>query len=262
MPRRSRFPKIKHRYFRGGWELYWYWDGKRYTYATGLLDDKFGDLAEAEALRLGAVLAAEEPQLSPKWKEAPGIRRYMAARYGAGWDGDEDAEPPAPPAELLEQYRQHLTGTCTKLWTANSMGVIKCLDAFAAGGFLRTTGKTAEEFMQSRIDQGLSIATRNRNLAVCKKFFGWLTRVGAVKENPFKGIKSRKEKDIEQIVYCTEAERERILKTIRDTGRADWIAVAIAFYAGCRREETFRLNWEDVFLGNRRLIVRKPNHPE
>lgn len=255
MPRRSRFPKIKRRYFRGGWELYWYWDTKRYTYATGLRDEGHGDLAEGEALRLGAALAEDVPALTFKWREAPGVRRYMAARYGEEWDNGQEPVSTASPSELLELYQKHLELHCVRLWAVNSMTVIKNLDAFIPGGFLKTTKQHADNFLQSRIEAGLKPGTRNHYLNMCRKFFNWLIRRGSARENPFAGIRKMKDVDVKDIVYCIKQERERILKAARKC-RQDWLAVAIAFYAGCRRREVFRLQHEDVFPDNRRLVIR------
>lgn len=255
MGRRSRFPKVKYRFFKNGWEIYWYWDFKRYTYAPGYSDRSLASLVEAEALRLGAAFADDTPALTPKWREAPGVRRYMAARYGEEWDSDQEPVCNASPSELLELYQKHLELHCVRLWAVNSMTVIKKLDAFVPGGFLKTTKQHADDFLQACIEAGLKPGTRNHYLNMCRKFFNWLIRRGSKRENPFAGIKKMKDVDVKDIVYCTKQERERILKVARKN-REDWLAVAIAFYAGCRRREVFRLQYEDVFLDNRRLVVR------
>ncbi|MCD8139281.1 MAG: tyrosine-type recombinase/integrase, partial [Planctomycetaceae bacterium] len=115
-------------------------------------------------------------------------------------------------------------------------------------------GGKAKEDAKSK---GLSSGTRNRHLAICRRFFKWCVSTKRLRENPFAGIDNLKEEDIEEIIYCTKEERDRILAVARGLGRKDWIAIPIAFYAGCRREEIFRLQWEDVNMESKRLIIRK-----
>ena len=98
-------------------------------------------------------------------------------------------------------------------------------------------------------------ATRNRKLVACRKFYKWALSTDRVDENPFAAIKALKEEEPEEIVYCTAAERDELLKSA-DSVRGG-IALWIAFYAGLRRGEIQRIKWDDVVWTYDRLIVRK-----
>ncbi len=137
------------------------------------------------------------------------------------------------------------------------MKALRRLNIFAGGNILSTTPTMAGQFLESLLSDGLSIATRNRHLAACNRFWRWCRTNDYAEESPFRDYKTMTVPDKEEIVYCTIEERERVLAVSKKLGRPDWLAVPIAFYAGCRREEIFRLQWGDINFESRRLVVRK-----
>lgn len=138
------------------------------------------------------------------------------------------------------------------------MAYIRNLDESVPNGFLTTTPAHATQYLESILESGNSAGTRNRALAACSRFFKWCKVKGHIEVNPFAGIKSLKEGDNgEMIVYCTVEERTRVLSVAESWDRPDWIAIPIALYAGCRREEVFKLQWEDVNFETRRMIIRE-----
>jgi integrase len=104
---------------------------------------------------------------------------------------------------------------------------------------------------------GLSPARRNRALIMASRFFKWAMRTRRAFENPFAGIKLLKEERGSDIVFCSKAERDIIIAMAEDTGDVDALAVMIAFYAGLRRGEIYRLAWEDIDFERRFLKIRK-----
>lgn len=264
MPRlRDGFPRPKKEYHHGVWRIVWRWNGKKYTVATRIAnqdDDAFGDIERYVRLLSNLLASNGRPELPPPWNTADGVKRYLDDRFG-----DKADSSPAT-GDWLADYELHILDECSKSWAKTSLSMLKALDAFVPGGIRKTDRKRADMFLKSILDggtkdgegasKGNKPATRNRTLAACSRFFNWLVETERHTENPFAKIKSLKEEPPDEIVYCTEEERDRILAIAAAVRPNDWIAVAIAFYAGCRREEIFRLDWKDVNLRSRRLSLR------
>lgn len=198
-----------------------------------------------------SALAKETPDFPEKYQNAPGVVKYLEDRYPAP---ESDSFIPDND-EILAEYDKQNSIECGKIWASNSRKRLKDLSALA-DGILNVTPKIANTFLTDMVNSGSKPATRNRALVVCNKFFKEMVRIDYIKVNPFAGIKQLKEERPESIAYCTLEERERVLEASRAFDRPDWLAVAIAFYAGCRRGEIFRLRWEDVNFSTRRLTIR------
>ena len=257
MPRKSRFPDPKRKYHKGAWEIYWNWNLRRYSFAPGFQSPDDEPFVEACRRQIAAALASDEPAFPERWADAAGVKRYLADRHGIKNDEAEAPFAGASGSAILDAYKQNLARHCAKTWSANSYAMVKGLDDFIDGGFQKTTKTNAIAYLEHVIVRGLSANTRNHYLAACSRFFKWCIENGITKTNPFFGIKRMKVADIENIVYCTRSERERILAVATGLGRPDWVAIPIAFYAGCRREEIFRLDWSDINLDGRRIVIRK-----
>ncbi len=261
MPKKSESPKPSKRFVSGAWVILWRYSPaaglyKQYTVSTGMTEKKADELAADILLRRFAVaLAQTPPEFPSEYAATSGVRRYLEDRYGAESVGAM-GESVQNPNDWLTDYKKIIFKEVVEDWAKTSLSILKKLDEFVPGGIGATTAVHAHNFLESILMRGRKPGTRNRALAACSRFFGWCLKSGRAAANPFSGIGNMTEEDIEEIVYCTKQERDRIIACARALGRPDWIAVPIALYAGCRREEIFvRLGWEDVNIENRRMTV-------
>lgn len=243
-------------YSDGSWRIYWRWGGKRYAAAAGYSDPADKDKVELLRREVASALGKTVPEFPPAIADSAAVRRYLATRYGVPAD-EAPAAAPVSSQALLDEYGRELKTAVSKLWAANSISHLKRLQK-SVGGLDHVDEKAAAKFLADMIDVSeLGPASRNRALAAFLRFYKWAVATRRLGQNPFSHCKMIREPPPEYITYCSKGEMDRVLAAATATGRADWIAVAIAFYAGCRREEVFRLRWEDVFFDSQRIIIRK-----
>ncbi len=275
MPKKTEFPQPTKRFLHGAWVILWRYSPapnkyKQYTVSTGLTREKEDEQPADIVLRRFAVaLAQTSPEFPAEYARTSGVIRYLEDRFGPSQKAGE-AGFSSEPTRWLQNYEPVIKRECSSSWANNSLAYLKALDRFVTGGIGKTDANQANRFLEHVHQNGISNrpkkrtgeeggasnGTRNRALAACSRFFQWCLASGAVASSPFAGIKMLREDGAEVITYCTAAERDRILVVARGLGRPDWIAIPIALYAGCRREEIFRLQWTDVNFDNRHLIIR------
>ncbi len=276
MPKKSEFPKPSKRFVSGAWVILWRYSPaagqyKQYTVSTGLTDKKADELTADIILRRFAVaLAQTPPEFPSEYAATSGVRRYLEDRNDTVAPSAKNGQAHDPSC-WLHDYEPVIKKECAKQWARDSLSFLKSLDEFVPGGIGNTDSFHATRFLEHvhkngaskrprknrSAEDGKSNGTRNRIKAACSRFFRWCVESGRTTENPFKGIKSLKEDASEEIVYCTARERERVIAAAKATGNPDWIAVPIAFYAGCRREEIFTLEWNvDINFESKRLKIR------
>ncbi len=276
MPKKPEFPRPSKRFISGAWVILWRYSPapgkyKQYTVSTGLTEKKADEpVAEVTLRRFAAALAQNPPEFPKEYAGCSGVCRYLDDRFGVD-AAILEVNQSHDPTCWIQDYEPVIKKECAKRWAHNSLAFIKRLDEFVPGGIGNTTPFHATRFLEhvhkngiskkprknTNTEKGRSNGTRNRILAACSRFFGWCVASERMAENPFKGIKALKENDIEEIVYCTAGERERVIAAAKATGSPDWIAVPIAFYAGCRREEIFTLEWNiDINFESKRHCTR------
>jgi excisionase family DNA binding protein len=111
-----------------------------------------------------------------------------------------------------------------------------------------------EELKTKRLDEGISKARVNRNLALLKKMFNLAIDWGYTKENPVRRVRFFSEKDNLKERILTEAEEIRLLKTCADHLKP---IVLTALHTGMRRGEILGLEWRQVDLVKRLIKVEK-----
>ena len=250
MPAPRPFPVPKKRFQKRQWEVYWYWNKKRYClYLTGLAE---GDelAAEIERTQIAAALAAAEPLFPDKYINTAGAISFTSDR-----SKDDAPAVHEPPEHWLDSYRKNIVEQCGVEWAKNSLSYLQRLQKKARGNLSIVTPALASSFLDE-VQRKTSAATRNRAMAACNRFFNWAIDTNRIRVSPFERIKQLREVRTSEIVYCTREERERIIEAAKVVRPYDWIAVALAFFAGCRRGELFRLEWEDMSLSNRKIQVR------
>ena len=225
------------RYRNGAWQILWRWNFRQYVISTGLYREREDRILADIALRqIASALSRDEPDFPSEFAGKASVKRYVGDRFGQAADDD--------PTTCLDDYEVNIRAECGKMWAAMSVSLLRRFDEAAAGGILNTTPRQAADHLDSILKKN-SIATRNRNLAVFSRFFKWAIRTGRTKANPFTGIKTLKEPDIEEIVYCSWDERDRIIAMAKASGQSDWLAVPFAFYTAI------------VFISSSRRVCRR-----
>ena len=104
--------------------------------------------------------------------------------------------------------------------------------------------------------EGLSRSRIANQRSVVSAIYGWASRPTRrlVPGNPMKAIELPPNDEKPRTRVAPLEEAEQLLAVLEPDYR---IPYALAFYAGLRREEIYRLRWEDVELDGYRLVVRK-----
>lgn len=249
MPRITPYPVPKKRYHGSRWRIYWKWNRVQYSITTDYFDEKKTSLLDADFRKISAALSEDSPSFPEKYENDPVVIKYITARYPS-----EQLNDVPDSGTILAEYDKKNSMECGEIWARNSRSRLTAL-AEMADGILNVTPKIADQFLTGILNAGNKPATRNRALVVCNKFFKEMVRIGYIKSNPFTGIKQLKEVRDDIITYCTAEECTRVLDAAMGLGSEDWLAIPIAIYAGCRREEIFTLRWEDVNFSTKRLVV-------
>jgi integrase len=210
--------------------------------------------SEAEALRIKASLALQDIDPWPEELESTKqVKKYLC-HIGEREDDAKakEGQEAVIPDNILDIYNEHQQANVSKTWANDSLGRLKKLkDKYSSFPNITTrqAGKSIDGIM---IDK--SVATSNRYLATYTKFYKWLIRNYNYSENPFEGIKQKDEShNNDDIVYATKNERDEILR-IADSHRLG-IAIWIAFLAGCRRGEVFRIKPSNINWDNESMVV-------
>ncbi len=263
MPRyRDQFPRPKREYHHGAWRIAWRWNNVKYSVATAISDKNAISTIEAHVRNLSSQLASHDrPKITEPWSRMPGLIRYLDDRYGKPVDADHEI------SQWLVDYRHEIRGKNTLGWVRDSLAMLEKLRD-SAKGLDKVTDKFAAAYMAeiaakpprkraARIRRKGSPGTHNRTLTVFKKFYVWLVNTRRHAVNPFATIKRLNERKDTPIVYCTHAERDKMIELARSTGWPEWKAVFIAFYTGMRREEIVNLLWTDVRFDTGVINIRK-----
>jgi integrase len=110
-----------------------------------------------------------------------------------------------------------------------------------------------ERFLLHRAEQGLSVATRNRDLSLLSSFFKLAVTLHAARENPTAGIKRLEEQ--ERAVPFLSVEEQNHLIQFCPPRIQDLVATAID--TGCREGELLKLEWKDVDLKRGVVTLRR-----
>ncbi|MHB1568106.1 MAG: tyrosine-type recombinase/integrase [Solirubrobacteraceae bacterium] len=104
--------------------------------------------------------------------------------------------------------------------------------------------------------EGLSRSRIANHLAVASAIYGWACRPTRriVPRNPTLAVELPPNDEKPRMRVADAKEAAELLAALDPT---DQVAYALAFYAGLRRAEIYRLEWDDVDLDGYRLVVRK-----
>ena len=214
---------------------------------------------------------------------------YRARRRDLGWSPtfrsrEQAAEWKSSAAARAEQpaKAQVSFGELARLWWAGvSNGAISKRRGRKGDGYSPTTlagyqrtlfrtllpafetedvGALDEERWQQWVDglalDGLSRSRIANHLAVASAVYGWASRPTRrlVRGNPIVGVELPPNDETPRERVATAAEAAALLNALPADLRVPY---ALAFYAGLRRSEIHRLEWRDVDLEGRSLVVRR-----
>ena len=110
----------------------------------------------------------------------------------------------------------------------------------------------------AELDDELTPASINRQLAFLKRVFNVAIADGKAVTNPVRSVKLFKENN-QRVRFLTDEEELELRKAI---GEDEWPMVAVAMHTGLRRAEQFKLRWEHVDFTNGILTVPRSKHGE
>jgi integrase len=96
--------------------------------------------------------------------------------------------------------------------------------------------------------------TLNMNLRALKAGFEYAVKVDWIQKNPFKGVKQVHVPEPDYAVYLDEDEVKRLLAAIPDIEFRRLIRFFLL--TGCRRTEGVNVDWRDINLDKRTLVIR------
>jgi integrase len=104
--------------------------------------------------------------------------------------------------------------------------------------------------------EGLSRSRIANQVSVVSAIYGWASRPTRrlVPSNPVRGLELPPNDEKPRTRVAPLEEAEQLLAALDPDDRVPY---ALAFYAGLRREEIYRLRWEDVDVDGYRLVVRR-----
>lgn len=109
-----------------------------------------------------------------------------------------------------------------------------------------------------KTEKGLSAKTVNKHRTHLHTLFDYMIseeEIYGIYKNPVDAIKPYPVEEFNHEIYTPEEARELLL-ALRESGRYDLeIAVNLAFWCGCRREETCALEWENVNMESREIKI-------
>jgi integrase/recombinase XerC len=111
-----------------------------------------------------------------------------------------------------------------------------------------------EAFLRHAADRGLSLQTQHHHLDALRTFCRWACRRGILRGDPTDGVELAKMDD-PLPVYLSAPELAQCLDLARRHGI--FCEVAVIAYTGIRLNEARLLEWRDVDLAGRWLLVRK-----
>ncbi len=109
-----------------------------------------------------------------------------------------------------------------------------------------------------KTEKGLNAKTVNKHRTHLHTLFDYMIseeEIYGIYKNPVDAIKPYPVEEFNHEIYTPEEARELLL-ALRESGRYDLeIAVNLAFWCGCRREETCALEWENVNMESREIKI-------
>lgn len=115
-------------------------------------------------------------------------------------------------------------------------------------------GEVQDFLTHLRTDEGLTVATLNRYAAVLSVAFKLAQAKAYASQNPVRGLERGREQQ-RPIPYVSRADVDRLVEAAPDKRFGALLRVLAD--TGIRRSEALALEWRDVHLARRRIVVRQ-----
>ncbi len=117
----------------------------------------------------------------------------------------------------------------------------------------------------SLIDEGKTNVTINRKLSSLKSYFNYLQKIGEVKSNPVKNIRSMKTPE-RLPVFIRQEDMEQVLISLEEaddfSGYRDFIVIELLYVTGIRLSELINIKEEDINLNENLIKVTGKRNKE
>lgn len=232
---------IKKRIKRNRWHIYWYYERKMFEVSTDIPKD---EEKKAEVLRIKTNLHFLADEDCPEAiRASKSYQRYIRLLNTTEEQGEE--------INHIDRYINHITPNVSKTWKYENRRVI---EKFQKEHDIYTTTDTQAQRYIDEIAAKRTPSTVNHHLKILKKYCNWLVKHYGLGINPFRGIKSLKERRNNiDIVYATKEERKKILE-IADMHEQS-LALWLAHYCGLRRGEIYSIKKEHVNFDAETIII-------
>lgn len=158
--------------------------------------------------------------------------------------------------ELAEMYiRDWAKNNKLGSWRTDEGRIKKMKEFFKDASADSITSQDIERFKEEMREEGLKLTTVNKYVQILSKLFTCGVKWGYLKENPCRGIKKYSEEPFRRTRVLSREEEAELFKAIVPEYLES--LVRIFLNTGLRRQELFKLTWDDVDFRRRQLYIRE-----
>ncbi len=184
-----------------------------------------------------------------------GVISNLNARLAGGWTpfGEEQNSRMFTPIEdvlqmYLEEKGRELRADTVINYRSFCRKLRQWVGEVCPGAQISAFNKIlAVRFMDHIHAEGNSCRTYNNRLKQARAFFGWAVEKCFVKENPFSGVKTKREETKQRILIPADV-RERITAYFSETNPNYLVLCRLVFNSLVRPKEVWRLRVSDIHL--------------
>lgn len=156
--------------------------------------------------------------------------------------------------ELADMYKTW-TRTNKKSWKTD-FGRLKGMQACFGRNLIELiSSQDVERYKKMRVDEGVKHSTVNKSLQILSRIFSLAIEWDYLKHNPCRVVTKFSEEPFRRKRVLSKEEERRLYDAIVP----DYLKsmVKIFLYSGLRRQELFKLTWDDADFRNRQIYVRE-----
>jgi integrase len=157
--------------------------------------------------------------------------------------------------QAIDEYAEHVRVNCTVNTQKDYTSIFRLLTRFfgADKPVADITTRDIERYKNDKYDRKKSPHTINHDLRSFKAFFNKMVFWEILEKNPCKGIKPLRTDDTIR-PYLSREELQTVLEHTKGTQLHDIILFAVL--TGLRLGEIVHLNWDDILLDKRKIIIK------
>jgi integrase len=173
--------------------------------------------------------------------------------------------PPRPEngvtfGELIDlSFADRKTRIAARYYIENQRDIRRWREWFGKWPAAKVTAAVIAEKLRGMREDGLTGATANRHKALVSAVFAWGVQQGKVALNPAHAVAAYREND-GRVRYLDEGEEAAIRKILRRDYPEREAELDVALHTGMRRNELYRMTWDQVNLERGILTVMGKAH--